>query len=159
MERFSVLPFRLAGQRLAVPLESVVRVIPALNCTPLPGAPQTVLGLANVRGQILPVVDLGRRFAWPSPPPTLWQPFLWLRSHTRDLLLPADAVETATQCSTQDLFDAAQPQVPSETIRGVLRTADGMWLIQDVEQLLSDADEAELQRALAASEGESHEAG
>jgi DNA-binding transcriptional LysR family regulator len=36
-------------------------------------------------------------------------------------------------------------------VRGVLRTEEGMLLIQDVEQLLSDADELELQRALDAS--------
>ena len=151
MDRFSVLPFRLAGQHLAVPLESVIRVIPALRCTPLPGAPQTVLGLANVRGQIVPVVDLARRFAWPAAPLALWQPFLWLRSRSRDLLVPVEQVETAALCSAVDLVDAAQPQVPSEMVRGVLRTEEGMLLIQDVEQLLSDADELELQRALDAS--------
>jgi purine-binding chemotaxis protein CheW len=151
MERFSVLPFRLAGQHLAVPLDSVIRVIPALRCTPLPGAPQTVLGLANVRGQIVPVVDLARRFAWPAAPFALWQPFLWLRSRSRDLLVPVEQVETAALCSAADLVDAAQPQVPSEIVRGVLPTAEGMLLIQDVEQLLSDADELELQRALDAS--------
>jgi purine-binding chemotaxis protein CheW len=151
MVSFSVLPFRLAGQHLAVPLDNVIRVIPALQCTPLPGAPQTVLGLANVRGQIVPVVDLARRFAWPAAPLGLWQPFLWLRSRTRDLLVPVERVETATQCCVADLFEATQPQVPSEMLRGVLRTEEGMLLIQDVEQVLSDADEAELQRALDAS--------
>lgn len=154
MDRFSVLPFRLAGQRLAIPLESVIRVVPALKCTPLPGAPQTVLGLVNVRGQIVPVVDLARRFACSISPLTLWQPFLWLRSRSRELLVPVDAVEAATQCSVVDLVEAPQPQVPSELIRGVVRTEEGLLLIQDVEQLLSDADEAELQLALAANGGE-----
>lgn len=158
MDRFAVLPFRLAGQRLAIPLESVIRVVPALKCTPLPGAPQTVLGLVNVRGQIVPVVDLARRFAWATAPLTLWQPFLWLRSRSRELLAPVDTVEAVTQCSTLDLIEADQPQVPSELIRGVVRTEEGLLLIQDVEQLLSDADEAELQRALTASGGE-HAAG
>ena len=154
MDRFTVLPFRLAGQHLAVPLDSVIRVIPALRCTPLPGAPRTVLGLANVRGQIVPVVDLAQRFAWPAPPLALWQPFLWLRSRSRELLVPVEQVETAILCSAADLVESAQPQVPSELMRGVLRTEEGMLLIQDVEQLLSDADELELQRALDASGAE-----
>ncbi|MFI8743813.1 chemotaxis protein CheW [Pseudomonas sp. NPDC077186] len=148
MDRFSVLPFRLAGQQLAVPLENVIRVIPALKCTPLPGAPQTVLGLVNLRGQMVPVIDLARCFSWPSSPLALWQPFLWLRSHQRDLLAPVDAVETACECMVEHLFEADRPQVPSQRIRGVLRTDEGMLLIQDVEQLLSDAEEQQLQRAL-----------
>lgn len=148
MDRFSVLPFRLAGQQLAVPLENVIRVIPALKCTPLPGAPQTVLGLVNLRGQMVPVIDLARCFAWPSPPLALWQPFLWLRSSHRDLLAPVEAVETACEFIADHLFDADRPQVPSQRIRGVLRTDEGMLLIQDVEQLLSDAEEQQLQHAL-----------
>lgn len=148
MDRLSVLPFRLAGQHLAVPLENVIRVIPALQCLPLPGAPPTVLGLANLRGQVVPVVDLARRFAWPATSVGLWQPFIWLRSRTRELLIPVERVDTATECEPADVIPADQPQVPSERVRGVLRTATGMLLIQDVEQVLSDADEAELQRAL-----------
>lgn len=152
MDRFSVLPFRLAGQQLAVPLDNVIRVIPALKCTPLPGAPQTVLGLVNLRGQMVPVIDLARCFAWPTPPLTLWQPFLWLRSRQRDLLAPVEAVETASECSAEHLFAADRPQVPSARLRGVLRTDEGMMLIQDVEQLLSDAEERQLQLALEAVE-------
>lgn len=156
MDRFFVLPFRLAGQHLAVPLDSVIRVIPALQCTPLPGAPRTVLGLANVRGQIIPVLDLASRFGWPAPPLELWQPFIWLRSRTRELLVPVERVETAADFDTSDLLEAPQPEVPSEVLRGVVRTEEGMLLIQDVEQLLSEADEQGLQQALDSS-GAGHE--
>jgi len=158
MDRFSVLPFRLAGQRLAIPLEKVIRVVPALKCTPLPGAPPTILGLVNLGGQIVPVVDLARRFAWSTGSLAFWQPFIWLHGRSRELLVPVEAVEPVTQCQVDDLVEAAKPQVPSELIRGVVRTEEGMLLIQDVEQLLSDAEEAELQRALDA-RGEDHEAG
>lgn len=154
MDRFSVLPFRLAGQQLAVPLENVIRVIPALKCNPLPGAPQTVLGLVNLRGQVVPVIDLARCFAWPTPALDLWQPFLWLRSRHRELLVPVEAVETASEYAAEHLFAAAQPQVPSQRIRGVLRTDEGMLLIQDVEQLLSDTEERQLQQALELAEGD-----
>lgn len=153
MDRYLVLPFWLAGQHLAVALETVVRVLPALICTPLPGAPDTVCGLVNVRGQILPVVDLAQRFAWPSAPPALWQPFLWLKTQSRELLVPVEAVETVSSCAAQDFAPAPHPRVPSTLLKGVVRTAEGMLLIQDVEQVLSDADEERLAAALAASGG------
>lgn len=151
MDRYLVLPFWLAGQQFAVVLEHVVRVLPALLSTPLPGAPATVYGLVNVRGQILPVVDLARRFGWPSPQLTLWQPFIWLKTSRRELLLPVVAVEAVRSCAIEDFSPTPDPHVPSSLLQGVLRTAEGMLLIQDVEQVLSDADEAELQRALDAS--------
>ena len=149
MDRYFVLPFWLAGQHLAVSLDSVVRVLPALAWTPLPGAPDTVTGLVNVRGQVLPVVDLARRFSWPSAAPALWQPFLWLKTRQRELVVPVEAVEAATSCADEDFSPAPHPQVPSAILKGVVRTAEGLLLIQDVEQVLSDADEERLTAALA----------
>lgn len=150
MDRFLVLPFWLAGQHLAVPLDSVVRVLPALAYTPLPGAPDTVFGLVNVRGQLLPVVDLALRFAWPAALlSSLWQPFLWLKTQQRELLVPVEAVEAAVSCSIADFSAASRPDVPSAILKGVVRTGDGLLLIQDVEQVLSDADEQRLAAALA----------
>lgn len=150
MDRYLVLPFWLAGQHLAVALETVVRVLPALICTPLPGAPNGVLGLVNVHGQLLPVVDLAQRFTWPAPPPTLWQPFLWLKTQHRELVIPVESVETVHSCATQDFVPAPHPQIPSTFFKGVVRTAEGLLLIQDVEQVLCDADEEHLAAALAA---------
>lgn len=157
MDRYLVLPFRLAGQHLAVALESVVRVLPALVCTPLPGAPDTVRGLVNLHGQILPVVDLARRFDWPSSPPSLWQPFLWLKTHSRELLLPVETVETAASCDPQDFAPAPHPRVPSSIFKGVVRTAEGMLLIQDVEQVLSEEDGERLTAVLLESRADSGE--
>jgi len=158
MDRYLVLPFWLAGQHLAIALESVIRVLPALICTPLPGAPDTVRGLVNLQGQIIPVIDLARRFDWPSTPPSLWQPFLWLKTQSRQLLVPVDTVETAASCDAQDFAPAPHPRVPSAIFKGVVRTAEGMLLIQDVEQLLSSADEERLAAALADRPGSFDEA-
>ncbi|TWC29957.1 purine-binding chemotaxis protein CheW [Pseudomonas sp. SJZ079] len=144
MDRYLVLPFWLSGQHLAVALDQVVRVLPALRSTPLPGAPESICGLANVRGRLLPVVDLARRFGWPAPALTLWQPFIWLTSSKRELLLPVEQVEAVSACAAADFTPAPDPRVPSSLLRGVLRSAEGLLLIQDVEQLLSDTDEARL---------------
>ncbi|HLD67021.1 MAG TPA: chemotaxis protein CheW [Pseudomonas sp.] len=148
-----MLPFWLAEQHLAVSLAHVVRVLPALLCSPLPGAPATVLGVVNVQGRILPVVDLARRFDWPSPPLLLWQPFIWLKTTNRDLLLPVDRVESASRYAIQDFAPAPHPSVPSRLLKGVLRTEEGLLLIQDVEQVLSDADDEQLDAALLDSRG------
>jgi len=144
MDRFVMLPFWLAEQRLAVTLEQVVRVLPALQATPLPGAPEAVCGLVNVRGKLLPVVDLARRFGWVPPVLGLWQPFIWLRSSTRELLLPVERVESVCSGAAEDFIPAPDPRVPSSLLRGVLRTREGLLLIQDVEQLLSASDELQL---------------
>lgn len=153
MDRYQVLPFWLAEQPLAVALEQVIRVLPALQSTPLPGAPETICGLVNVRGKLLPVVDLARRFGWATPPLSLWQPFIWLRSSKRDLLLPVQRVAAVSSYLAEDFTQAPDPQVPTSLLRGVVRRADGLMFIHDVEQLLSEADEERLSELLTNGEG------
>jgi purine-binding chemotaxis protein CheW len=58
----SWLGFVLAGQRYAVSLSCVREVIRCGDVTPVPGAPFEVLGIVNLRGQIVAVLDGRRRF-------------------------------------------------------------------------------------------------
>ena len=50
--------FEVAGQRRAVAVAAVREVLAALTVTPVPGAPSFACGVANLRGRIVPVVDL-----------------------------------------------------------------------------------------------------
>lgn len=59
-EQFVV--FSLDNEEYAVPVLSVVEVVPKLEITPFPDAPDYIIGLANLRGKILPVLDLEKKF-------------------------------------------------------------------------------------------------
>lgn len=50
--------FRLGQRRLVSSFEEVVEILPLPQVTPVPGAQPWMLGVANVRGNLLPVVDL-----------------------------------------------------------------------------------------------------
>lgn len=50
--------FRLGQRRLVVGFDEVVEIIPLPAATPVPGAAPWMLGVANVRGTLLPIVDL-----------------------------------------------------------------------------------------------------
>ena len=58
--RLRLLLWRAGETRCAAPIERLREVLPALPITMLPGAPESVLGVANVRGTLITVVD-GRR--------------------------------------------------------------------------------------------------
>ena len=58
--RLRLLLWRAGATRCAAPIERLREVLPALPLTVLPGAPDSVLGVANVRGTLVTVVD-GRR--------------------------------------------------------------------------------------------------
>src|SRR5258707_14452178 len=61
-----VLEFRLASERYAVESRLVQEVHPLRDLTPLPCTPPFVLGIVNVRGRILPVLDLKKFFDLPE---------------------------------------------------------------------------------------------
>lgn len=51
--------FEQAGAPLLLDMEHVREVLPLPSCTRLPGVKSWVVGISNVRGQILPIIDLG----------------------------------------------------------------------------------------------------
>jgi purine-binding chemotaxis protein CheW len=59
-EQFVV--FSLDNEEYAVSVLSVAEVVPTLEITPFPDAPDYIIGLVNLRGKILPVLDLENRF-------------------------------------------------------------------------------------------------
>lgn len=60
--------FLLAGELFAVEVEDVQEVLMEQPLTPVPLAPEHILGLLNLRGQIISAVDLRRRLHFPPRP-------------------------------------------------------------------------------------------
>ncbi len=57
--------FILDSQRYALDLPAVERVERMVHITPLAGAPAIVLGIVNMHGRIIPVIDVRQRFNLP----------------------------------------------------------------------------------------------
>jgi purine-binding chemotaxis protein CheW len=58
-----VLVVRLAQERYAIDLKDIAEVVRFAHCTPVPGAPPGFLGVINLRGELLSVLDLGSLLA------------------------------------------------------------------------------------------------
>jgi purine-binding chemotaxis protein CheW len=54
--------FRVGAESYAVPVENVLEVADLGELAPVPGAPSSILGVRNMRGQVLPVIDLATVF-------------------------------------------------------------------------------------------------
>jgi len=54
--------FNLLGEEFGLPILDVREIIRMVEVTPVPHAPNFVEGVINLRGQILPVIDLRKRF-------------------------------------------------------------------------------------------------
>jgi len=65
-QSIEVVEFLLAHERYAVETSHVREVYPLENLTPLPGTPVFVLGIVNLRGEIVSVIDLRKFFDLPQ---------------------------------------------------------------------------------------------
>ncbi len=57
-----IMTFLISGECFALPTNRIGSVTPCLGLCPIPGTPDYILGIANVSGELLPIVDIGPRF-------------------------------------------------------------------------------------------------
>jgi chemotaxis signal transduction protein len=67
----SVLVVSVGGSWFALPLERVVEVVRMVALAPVPESAPWVVGMADVRGRHVPVIELGRRLGVPGRPPDI----------------------------------------------------------------------------------------
>lgn len=63
---FHLVTFHLAGEEYGVEIGSIQEIIRATAITPVPGARTHVKGVINLRGRIIPIIDLRKRFGLPG---------------------------------------------------------------------------------------------
>ena len=140
--------FRLEEQLYALPVDTVERVLPMVAVSPLPQAPPIALGVINLHGKVIPVLDLRRRFGFPPRDYGLAAHLLVARTMRRTLALPVDVVlgvrEVAVDAIT--LPDAVLPGVGH--VVGIVTLADDLLFIHDLDTFLALDEEQRLTGAL-----------
>ena len=84
--------FRIAGEDYAIDIMRVREIIHPLPVTPVPRAPAFVEGVCRLRGEVIPVIDVRKRFGLPAGPPTRKTRFLIVNVAGRRLGLVVDEV-------------------------------------------------------------------
>lgn len=141
---------QLDDQRYALRLDTVERVIRALEIAPLPGAPAGVLGVVNIQGQVMPVYDLRARLGWPSQPLRLSDQIVLARTIRRQVGVCVDAVAEVRAFNPEQLVEASALGPGDAYVAGVVRLPDGLVLIHDLDRFLTPSEEHALGHALEA---------
>lgn len=147
-----VLLVTLDDLRLALPLDAVVEVLPALAYTPLPTAPPVVVGVANLRGEPLPILDLRIRLAGEPRDPHPDHHVVVCRVADRSVGVWLDHVTGLEEIAADDLVETSKV-ARAEHVEGVGLLPDGTVLVCDVASFLSADEALGLEAALAAEPG------
>jgi purine-binding chemotaxis protein CheW len=134
---FDVLEFRLAAEWYAIEQAYVLEVRPLKDLTPLPCTRSFILGIVNMRGQILPVIDVKKFFEMPDVGITDLHAVIVVRAGEIDLGVLADAIGGVCPIASNRLQSSS---ATTTGIRSTYRKAvtDEPVLLLDVPQMLAD---------------------
>lgn len=136
-EAIEILEFVLAHERYGVETSFVREVCPLKALTPLPHTPPFVLGITNVRGEIVSIIDVKKFFDLPERGLTDLNNVIIVRNEQMEFGILADVISGVRSIALKDI----QPSLPTltgirqEYLKGV--TAERL-VVLDAGKLLSD---------------------
>ena len=148
MTRGALVVFTLSNQRYGLPLSAVERIVRVVDVTPLPHAPDIVLGVVNVQGRVIPVINVRRRFHLPEREIALTDQMVVAHAARRPVALVVDAVIGVLEYSEQE-FVGPQDVLPDlRYVEGVVKLDHELILIHNLDKFLSLEEETALERAM-----------
>lgn len=130
-----LISFRIGEQEFCVDIMAVREIRGWTAATPLPQAPSYVRGVINLRGAVLPIVDLAARLGLGATEPSVRNVIIVVRIGTRLVGLLVDAVSEVLTATT-DMIQPT-PDVSSDAvkmfIKGILALEGRMvsWITLD----------------------------
>ena len=138
--------FELANEFYGVDIAAVEGIIKMQAITAVPHAPSFVEGVTNLRGAVLPVIDLRRRFGLPQAPSTKDSRIVTVDVGSRKVGMVVDGVSEVLRVSEE----AIEPPSPllitaaSTFVNGVAKVAERLIILLDLNRVLSTEEKAQL---------------
>lgn len=140
--------FVLDDRRYALHLSSVERAVRVVDVTPLPKAPETVNGVVNIHGQVVPVFNMRKRFHLAEREINLGDQLIIAKTSKQTVALIADAVSGVIEIPGEEIITPEKILPGMNYVEGVVKLKDGMILIHDLDRFLSVDEEKALKGAL-----------
>lgn len=132
----TLLQFQVGPRHAALPLRDVVEVVRAVAIVPLQSDPQVVEGVFDLRGQLVPLVDLRALLGLPPRRLLPSDQFVVARAGERIVGLRADTVVGLLDLEAGELDETADLVASLPLVSQVARTAEGLLLILDLHGFL-----------------------
>ena len=132
-----IVVFALGEERYGLEISAVYEIIRPQPITAVPQAPASVVGVINLRGRIIPVVDLRFRFGLPDVIPGPGSRIVVCEANADRVGLMVDGVSEVLMVPEESI--EATPEVAvgpgTDYVRGVAKLADQMIILLDLKYL------------------------
>lgn len=139
--------FIVGGEEFGVNILTVQEIIRPVEITRVPHAPDFVEGVINLRGRILPVIDLRTRFGFPERNRDDDMRIIVVEIGAQTVGFMTDAVQEVLRVDVTAIEPAPELAVGIDAgyLRGVAKLDERLLILLDLENLLSDNEEEALQ--------------
>lgn len=145
--------FILGEQQYALPLTAVERVVRMVEVTPLPSAPEVVIGVIDLQGDIIPVMSMRKRFGMTEPEASLSDQLIVAEAGARSVALVVNSVIGVVERRAEDVTEAEKIVHGAQYVEGITRLQGGILFIHDLDRFLSKKEERQLDGLLARAAG------
>lgn len=132
-----MIAFHLGGQRYAVPIDVVQEIQQIVAFSEIPAAGGAVVGMVNLRGSVIPAIDMRFLIGLAPEEYTLETPMVICRAHGQLVALIVDEVEDVLTMPEGCLQDAPAMHSLSSKMLGVCRLDTDLVYLLDVESLVA----------------------
>ena len=149
---FQLVTFQLGVETYGIDIMEVEGIVKIENVRAIPNAPAYVEGIFNLRGEIIPVINLHKRFHLKSAELTeedrLLSGFVIINLNGMHLAVIIDKVSRVITVSPDEIQPPPQmiSGIGAEYIEGVVHKDDGYLIILDIERLFDLKELAQLER-------------
>jgi purine-binding chemotaxis protein CheW len=131
-----VLAFYLGIQRYALPIERVREIQQIVAFSEVPSAGSGVVGMVNLRGNVVPAVDMRRLVGLEPAKYTLETPMIITEVRNETLALLVDEVQDVFELVPGCLQASSALHALSASTIGVARMDDGLVYVLDIDELV-----------------------
>lgn len=135
--------FTLDSQSYGVEITYVDSIIKIQAITPIPHSRSEIKGVTNLRGRVLPVVDLRTRFGLPEIDNTRNSRIIVIHIHKTEVGMLVDAVSEVMTLPATDVepVPSITTSIDSDYVTGVAKVDDRLVIMLDVAKILAIQDE------------------
>lgn len=129
--------FVIGEEEFSVPILSIQEIIKPIDWTRVPRTPDYVLGVFNLRGTVIPLIDLRLKFGLPSEKMTDNSRFMVMKNDTETAGFVIDRLTEAIRLKKHEIGPAPETAMQEKTmIEGVGKQNDKILTILKVDKLL-----------------------
>jgi purine-binding chemotaxis protein CheW len=144
--------FALGSEEYGVDIAQVQEINRMVTITHVPRAPRFMEGVINLRGQLIPIIDLRTRFGMERSERTKNTRIVVTEIGNKRIGMVVDSVSEVLRIPVEQIEDAPDlvAGVDTEYIRGVGKMGDRLIIMLDLGRVISGGEKVELQKLEAA---------